>query len=278
MHTLISITRFPYAATTIDFGNKLAGAFGSDVTLLTVRATKASPGAGSVTLTDAREHLPDTPANHVIRRGIAEAEILAEIRTGKYDLLVIGAREHRGSAGELLLGDVTHRVVNQTPISALVVRGNVPTLKNILVCTGGPAAARSTVTTAAKLARATGSRATLLHVAVAVPSMYTGLTQLGETLPDLLQTDTPTARHLRDCAALMRAHQVETHLELRHGIPANEILRAIERGRFDLLVIGASAHKGFDRLLLDEVSLKLVDDSPLPVLVVRSGLETVLAQ
>jgi nucleotide-binding universal stress UspA family protein len=149
-------------------------------------------------------------------------------------------------------------------------------LKNILVCTGGPAATKATVTTAASLARATGSRATLLHVAVAVPSMYTGLAQLGETLPELLQTDTPTARHLRDSAALMRAHKVEADLELRHGIPANEILRAIERSSFDLLVIGASARQGLDRLLLDEVSLKLVDESAIPVLVVRHDLKVVI--
>jgi nucleotide-binding universal stress UspA family protein len=276
MHTLISISQFPYASTTIDFGNLVASAFGSDVTLLTVRATQAGPKARTGALAEAREHLPIPPLSHIVRHGNAEAEILSELRTEKYDLLVIGAREHRGSAGELLLGDVTHRLVRHSPISALVVRGNRHTLKNILVCTGGPPATKATVTTAASLARATGSRATLLHVAVAVPSMYTGLAQLGETLPELLQTDTPTARHLRDSAALMRAHKVEADLELRHGIPANEILRAIERSSFDLLVIGASARQGLDRLLLDEVSLKLVDESAIPVLVVRHDLKVVI--
>ncbi len=276
MHTLISITQFPYASTTIDFGNLVASAFRSDVTLLTVRGAHAGPNAGTAALTEAREHLPTPPLNHIVRHGNAEAEIVSELHTGMYDLLVIGAREHRGTAGELLLGDVAHRVVSHSPSSTLVVRGNTHTLKNILVCTSGPAATKSTVTTAAILARATKSRATLLHVAVAVPSMYTGLTQIGETLPDLLQTNTPTARHLRECAALIRAHEVQAHLELRHGIPANEILRAIELGSFDLLVIGASARKGLDRVLLDEVSLKLVDESSIPVLVVRHELKTVL--
>jgi nucleotide-binding universal stress UspA family protein len=276
MHTLISITRFPYAASTIHFGNLVASAFGSNITLMTVRPKKSEMDAGNATLAKARDSLPEPPPNHILRRGVADAEILGEIRTGKYDLLVIGAREHRGSAGEMLLGDVTHRVVKGTPISALVVRGNAHKLQNILVCTGGPDAAAATVNTGAKLARATGSRVTLLHVTAAVPSMYTGLAQLGETLPDLLRTDTPTARHLRDCAALMQSHKVEAQLELRHGMPATEILRAIDRGHFDMLVIGASARHGLDRMMLDEVSLKLVAQSPLPVLVVRSGLDSAL--
>ena len=276
MHTLISITRFPYAASTIQFGNLVASAFDSNLTLMTVRPKKSETDAGNATLAKARDSLPEPPADHILRRGVADAEILDEIHTGKYDLLVIGARGHRGSAGEMLLGDVTHRVVKRTPTSALVVRGNARELQNILVCTGGPDAGAATVKTGAKLARATGCRVTLLHVTTAVPSMYTGLAQLGETLPDLLKTETPTARHLRDCAALMQAHDVEAQLELRHGTPASEILRAIDRGNFDMLVVGASARHGLDRVLLDEVSLKLVAQSALPVLVVRSGLDATL--
>ena len=276
MHTLISITQFPYAASTIAFGNLVASALGSDVTLLTVRPPHAGPEAGSRVRNAAQDHLPVPPANHLLRRGVAETEIIAEVSTGKYDLLVIGARDHRGSAEELFLGDLAYRVVKQTPISALVVRGNVREMQNILVCTAGHDAATATVTTGAKLAHATDARVTLLHVAAAVPSMYTGLAQIGETLPDLLRTETPTARHLRNCAELMRSHQVEAQLELRHGIPAKEILRAIERGSFDLLVVGASARQGLDRMLLDEVSQKLVAHSALPGLVTRTGLDAVI--
>ncbi len=258
------------------FGILVASALGSDVTLLTVRPPHSGPEAGSRVRNAAQDHLAVPHVNHVLRRGIAETEIIAEVSTGNYDLLVIGARDHRGSAGELLLGDLAYRVVKQTPISALVVRGKVLEMQNILVCTAGHDAATATVTTGAKLAQATDARVTLLHVAAAVPSMYTGLAQIGETLPDLLQTETPTARHLRNCAELMRSHQVEAILELRHGMPAKEILRSIERGSFDLLIVGASARQGLGRMLLDEVSQKLVAHSALPVLVARTGLDAVI--
>ena len=273
MHTLISLTRFPYAASTVDLGYTISSAFNSDISLLTVATTNSDSDNATNSLKTAEERLPIEPISSLLKDGDPESQIMMEIRTGQYDLLVIGARHHRGSPAEVLLGDVSHRVVKRTPISTLVVRGESRPLQNILVCTGGPEAASDTVTSAATLARATGSRVTLLHVAAAIPTMYTGLEQIGETLTDLLQTDTPTARHLRQCAQIMESNEVEANIELRHGIPATEIIRSVERGSFDLLIIGASAHRGLGRVLLDEVSLKLVDRSTLPLLIIQKGFE-----
>ena len=273
MHTLISLTRFPYAASTVDLGYAISSAFNSDISLLTVATTNSDSDNATNSLKTAEERLPIEPISSLLKDGDPESQIMMEIRTGQYDLLVIGARHHRGSPAEVLLGDVSHRVVKRTPISTLVVRGESRPLQNFLVCTGGPEAASDTVTSAATLARATGSRDTLLHVAAAIPTMYTGLEQIGETLTDLLQTDTPTARHLRQCAQIMESNEVEANIELRHGIPATEIIRSVERGSFDLLIIGASAHRGLGRVLLDEVSLKLVDRSTLPLLIIQKGFE-----
>ena len=273
MHTLISLTRFPYAASTVDLGYAISSAFNSDISLLTVATTNSDSDNATNSLKTAGERLPIEPIASLLKDGDPESQIMMEIRTGQYDLLVIGARHHRGSPAEVLLGDVSHRVVKRTPISTLVVRGESRPLQNILVCTGGPEAASDTVTSAATLARTTGSRVTLLHVAAAIPTMYTGLEQIGETLTDLLQTDTPTARHLRQCAQIMESNEVEANIELRHGIPATEIIRSVERGSFDLLIIGASAHRGLGRVLLDEVSLKLVDRSTLPLLIIQKGFE-----
>ncbi len=64
MHTLISITRFPYAASTIHFGNLVASAFGSNITLMTVRPKKSEMDAGNATLAKARDSLPEPPPNH----------------------------------------------------------------------------------------------------------------------------------------------------------------------------------------------------------------------
>jgi nucleotide-binding universal stress UspA family protein len=103
--------------------------------------------------------------------------------------------------------------------------------------------------------------------------MYSGLSRLGEGLPDLLQTDTPVARHIKKCAELLRSHDVDARIELRHGHPSDEILRAAEVDNYDLIVIGGSDTRGLGRLLLDEVSMQVVANSPRPVLVVRGDME-----
>ena len=104
--------------------------------------------------------------------------------------------------------------------------------------------------------------------------MYTGLDQMGETLSDLLQTNTPTAQHLRDCASLLESEQIDAEIELRHGTPTQEILRDIERNKYDLLIIGAAKRNSINRVLVDDVSIQLASKAPLPVLVVRNTIQT----
>ena len=102
--------------------------------------------------------------------------------------------------------------------------------------------------------------------------MYTGLDQMGETLSDLLQTNTPTAQYLRDCANLLNSEQINAEIELRHGTPTQEILRDVERNKYDLLIIGASKRSSINRVLTDNVSTQLAANAPLTVLVVHSTI------
>jgi len=163
-------------------------------------------------------------------------------------------------------------VITQARISVLVVRHPTQQLKRLLICTAGQQASATTVDAGARLAQATGARVTLLHVTAAVPSMYAGLTHIAESLPELLQTDTPVARNLRQQASQLEALGIDAQVELRHGVPAREILRTFDLCDFDLLVLGASDTRRRKRLLLDEVSLQVTTHAPRPVLLVRPGL------
>jgi nucleotide-binding universal stress UspA family protein len=100
--------------------------------------------------------------------------------------------------------------------------------------------------------------------------MYTGLGTIEETLPELLQTDTPAARHLRWGAEILDQLGLRAELELRHGVAAEEILREALEGDYDLIVIGAryvaSRLRG---LLMGDVTRQIVDRAPCPTLVVR---------
>jgi nucleotide-binding universal stress UspA family protein len=100
--------------------------------------------------------------------------------------------------------------------------------------------------------------------------MYTGLEEIEETLPELLQTDTPLAQHLRRSAKILARHQVTATLKQRHGVAADEILREALEGNYDLVVIGASGTAGRLReWLLGNVTRQVVEHALCSVLVVK---------
>jgi nucleotide-binding universal stress UspA family protein len=152
----------------------------------------------------------------------------------------------------------------------LVVGQARPGLKRILICTGGLEVAEPVIETGAQLAGVAHAQATLLHVVSPIPSMYTGLDEIEETLPDLLRTATPIARHLQHGAEILTRHQVTAELKLRYGVVADEILREAHEGNYDLIVIGVvKTASRLKRWLLGDVTREIVDRALLPVLVVR---------
>jgi nucleotide-binding universal stress UspA family protein len=57
-----------------------------------------------------------------IRIGLVVEEIVDELATGGYDLLVVGAHRSNGLVERLLLEDVTADIVPQSPVPVLVVK------------------------------------------------------------------------------------------------------------------------------------------------------------
>ena len=271
MQTLLSISKQPYSTSTINIGSMVAKALDSKVTLFTVIESESSKAQIYDELQSIDKDIAN-PADILIRQGNPDNEIISETKSGKYNLLVIGARTHSSAPTEFIFGDTTHRIIKDSPISVLVSRGITQNLNHILVCTSGPSAGFDAIKTAIKMSKRTNSKLTLLHVSTAIPSMYTGLTQMGESLADLLQTDTPTAQYLRDCAALLNNAKIDAEIELRHGTPAEEILRDVDRNKYDLLIIGAAKRNSISRMLTDNVSTQLAMTSPIAVLVIRNNL------
>jgi nucleotide-binding universal stress UspA family protein len=128
----------------------------------------------------------------------------------------------------------------------------------------------SLIQVGARVANASSSDATLFHVAANVPSMYTGLKTIEETLKELLQTDTPVARHLRRGAEILAENDVQAELKLRHGSAVYEIVREIDRQNYDMVVIGASgANTMIKEWFYGNITQDIVDAVGIPVLIVN---------
>jgi nucleotide-binding universal stress UspA family protein len=223
-------------------------------------------------LAEAREKLEAGSVELRIREGDPAGEILAEIDEQGYGLVVLGPNEAPGLRRHFL-GSVTTRVVRQAPCSVLVAQQARRSLKRILICSGGGEIGERVIEAGARLAQAVGAQATLLHVVTPVASMYTGLGEIDESLPKLLQTDTPIARNLRGGAEILDQRGVPAELKLRYGVVVDEIIRESQQGDYDLILMGAK--KGlvrFKRLMLGAVTKQVVEKSVRSVLVVRQAL------
>ena len=64
---------------------------------------------------------PDVPVSTVVRVGSPAAAIVARAKEGEHDLVVIGSHG-RGLLGALVLGSVSRKVVEQSPVPVLVAR------------------------------------------------------------------------------------------------------------------------------------------------------------
>jgi nucleotide-binding universal stress UspA family protein len=271
MRILFCVSDFPYSEPMLQFGSLVARLLETQIDLITVRPKGEPAHIGSQILDEAQELLKMPVEKRIIQSGPAAKSILAEINSDRYHLVIIGARD-KPTFEDLLLGSVARSIVSKSQISVIIVREPTHHLKRLLLCTPGPERSEHVIQAGIRLAEASQANVTLLYVTEASPQMYTGLKKLQENLEELLKRDTPLARHLRDTVARLRSQNIETLLELRHGLPAEEILTAVEQNDYDLLIIGGPAFRGLSQLLMDQVYMPIVDHSPRPVLVVRGDI------
>jgi len=253
---------------------KILGSIDSarSVTLLHVVPRGGDRTEAQRRLTEARQTLGDDAVEMRIREGDPAAEILAQIEEGNHDLAILGPNEAPGLRRHIL-GSVTTRIVRNAPCSILVAQQARASLERILICSGGGDIARIVTQAGARLAQAVGAHATLLHVVVPVASMYTGLDEIEESLSELLRTDTPIARHLREGAETLQQHGVPAQLKLRYGVVADEIVGESLEGDYDLIMLGAK--KGlvrFKRLMLGGMLKQILEKSTRSILVARQVL------
>ena len=269
MKTLICIRKLPYSENTVSLGELFADLVDTSITLMTVAEERRLVPEKEAALNRIRRELRLEDARIKVRVGDVIDEILDEADEGEYDYIVIGSRQLDGIL-DFLLADVPSRVAGKAETSVLVARQPSQALRKILIPVGGQKMRKRVVRAGAELARRAEALVTILYVTDPVPSMYTGLDALDESLEELLSTDTPIAKHLRWSAEFLSGAGVEANIKLRHGVTSDEIMREARQGEYDLVVLGAPALKGpLQRLLMDQVTPQVVDKAVCSVLVVR---------
>jgi nucleotide-binding universal stress UspA family protein len=165
---------------------------------------------------------------------------------------------------------VNREILPKMPCCVLIAKNPKPEIRKILMLTGGLRVSESMINIGARLASALQAKVTLMHVAANVPSMYTGLETIEETLEEMLQTDTPIAKHLRACARVLDRCNVPSELKLKHGEPVYEIVREVDREDYDFVIIGATgASTSLKEMFFRNVTKEVIDMVGIPILVVN---------
>ena len=137
------------------------------------------------------------------------------------------------------------------------------------MCTGGLQISQPVVELSAKFAGQAGLQATLMTVAAAVPSMYTGMMEMEETLEELLSTDTPLAQHLRHNAEMLTKSGIQAEIKVRHGDVVEAILEETAQGEYDLVVLGETQQQTLSGMLLGNVTQQIINRAPSAILITK---------
>ena len=140
--------------------------------------------------------------------------------------------------------------------------------RNILVAVDGSPDADAALAHAAELARDQRARLTLVTAVPQVPA--TALLASGAAPPR-----SEVIKPLRRAAARRRRRRCREDVSvttlLVEGPPPARPDRALESGAFDLIVMGSHGHGRLHTSLLGCVSQKVMQASPIPVLLIRAA-------
>jgi nucleotide-binding universal stress UspA family protein len=207
-----------------------------------------------------------------LRRGHAAEQILDEAADWQADLIVIGQLGRRGLT-RFIMGGTATRIVQYARCSVLLVKGQRSALHRILVCTAGGEPGLRDVEVAGRLAAQTQAAVTVLHVMSQVALTEKDYKpELEASAGDLIARQTREGVHLAAALQALKLWGVSGAARVRHGLVVDEIASETRDGDYDLLVIGAHLARGLARWLLDDVTAHVLEETQIPILVVRGGI------
>ena len=145
--------------------------------------------------------------------------------------------------------------------------------KHLLVATDGSSHAATAGGHAVDIARTQDARLTL----VSVWQTYTSWAGLAPSAPldeELLAQARARADKAVEAAAAQVPQTVTLEKRLLDGVPADAILRELERDDYDLVVMGSRGRGGIGSLLLGSVSMNVLHHARVPVLIVHPPEES----
>lgn len=181
-------------------------------------------------------------------------------------LIAMGTRGHTGIE-RILLGSVAERVIRDSPVSVLVVRGEPPGggYRRILVPTDFSANADRALEIACKLVASGGT----------VDVRHYWYTPVFGPIPDPDRLDEESYRTTSERGAerlaRCRSDDYEIKFTATGGVAKKEILDQLDQEPYDLVLMGSHGRKGIKRLFLGSVAEATLRHANCSVLVAKGA-------
>jgi nucleotide-binding universal stress UspA family protein len=83
------------------------------------------------------------------------------------------------------------------------------------------------------------------------------------------QANTAALRYLDKVATQLQAHGAQVHVDVQFGDPVEKLLGTVQTSTVDLIVLPIPWYRGDGHLMAAEVTTRVIQQAPVPVLVVR---------
>jgi nucleotide-binding universal stress UspA family protein len=274
MRFLIAIDSSTQAEKVLRFGAQFAQPPGEAHTILTVVEREKDIPQAEGNLASALEILESEGirAQTKIRVGHPAEEIVREAEESDQDIVMVGEGRHRKLATRFCLGSTSIRVAEHAPCAVIIVKGKADPIRQILLCDSGAnnslGLSRAVSNLVSMLERK--EQITVLHVMSQIGA-WPGVSgeQLRASAEELIKEHAREGEFLNQDLEILEQQGIYSKIKVRHGLVVDEILSEAQAGGYELIVIGAHSSDGWQRLLLEDLSRKLVLQSTIPVYVVR---------
>ncbi len=224
----------------------LQSVVGGTLTVLVTSSGRDGAVKAQEIMKETLEHIAhlQPPAECTPLVGYADEVLLNYLHEHPCNLLIVGAFADRGAGGAHSVGPTAHRLVQEAPLSVLLVKGHRHALRKILICAG--VEDEAIVKAGAQLAQALGASLHLLHVAP--PSATPYLPESGSNTVNVdaaLAQGTRLSSVLHEWEATLKAHGFDrSAIMVQPGSAPEVILQRTRDDDYDLVVIGSDSSPG----------------------------------
>ena len=220
-----------------------------------------------------RRRWPDTDV--VVLDKAPVAGVLSEAQRFAADVIVLGWRGH-GPIQRLLMGSVSRGVVRGARCSVFVVRRRSVDVRRMLIGVDGSPGARRAAAFVERLEAPRNGSVTLFTAVeqTALPAQTLATSAIraavaAEVKRQNAASVTTAKRRLVRIAATLQHRGWRVRTVVSTEAPLRAVLGTVAEVKADVVVVGARGCGGVRRLLLGSVAEGVLNDCPVPVLVVR---------